>query len=207
MNTRSASADNICAVAIAHFSEHGYDASSLTDIAQRAGMRKASLYSHFASKDDLYLEAFSDAIEDERTFMQGCFDDESLLAPVPATAGKLYCDRMENRYAQSGHLRFLLRTAYLPPNTLREAIVSRYTVLLRELEENYKVSLKRSAPSLPAQRIDLYGKAYLGIVDSLHVELIYAEGVALKVRQAALWQILSDSLVASTDQNIGGAVR
>jgi AcrR family transcriptional regulator len=206
MNTRSASADNICAVAIAHFSEHGYDASSLTDIAQRAGMRKASLYSHFASKDDLYLEAFSDAIDDEIAFMHACFDDES-SSPALDTAGRLYCDRMENRYAQSGHLRFLLRTAYLPPNTLREAIVSRYTALLGELEQNYKVSLTRSAPWLTAQRIDLYGKAYLGIVDSLHVELIYAEGVALKVRQAALWQILSDSLVASTSQNIGGAAR
>jgi AcrR family transcriptional regulator len=204
MNTRSASADNICAVAIAHFSEHGYDASSLTDIAQRAGMRKASLYSHFASKDDLYLEAFSDAIDDELAFMQACFDDESSSAPAPATAGKLYCDRMENRYEQSGHLRFLLRTAYLPPNTLHETIVSRYTALLSKLEQNYKVSLARSAPWLPTKRIDLYGKAFLGIVDSLHVELIYAEGVALKVRQAALWQILSDSLDASTTNNIGG---
>jgi len=207
MNTRSASADNICAVAIAHFSEHGYDASSLTDIAQRVGMRKASLYSHFASKDDLYLEAFSDAIDDERAFIQSCFDDEYAVAPAPAKAGKLYCDKMENCYAQSGHLRFLLRTAYLPPNTLREEIVSRYTALLGELEQNYKVSLTRSAPWLTAQRIDLYGKAYLGIVDSLHVELIYAGGVALKVRQAALWQILSDSLVESENQNIGGAAR
>lgn len=198
MNKRSASADNICAVAIVHFSEFGYDASSLTDIAQRAGMRKASLYSHFASKDALYLEAFSDAIDDEKAFMQACFDDESALMPAPATAGKLYCERMENRYAQSAHLRFLLRTAYLPPHGLREAIIFRYTALLDQLEQNYKVSLTRCAPGLSDQHLGLYAKAYLGIVDSLHVELIYAEGAALRVRHAALWQILSDSLVLSS---------
>ena len=39
MKKRSASAHNICAVAVGHFSEHGYDASSLSDIAALAGMR------------------------------------------------------------------------------------------------------------------------------------------------------------------------
>ncbi|MNT19465.1 hypothetical protein D3C72_1547250 [compost metagenome] len=50
------------------------------------------------------------------------------------------------------------------------------------------------APALAPQRIELYAQAYLGIVDSLHVELIYAGGAALQQRHAALWHILSDSL-------------
>ena len=198
MKKRSASADNICAVAVVHFSEHGYDASSLSDIAAQAGMRKASLYSHFAGKDALFLDVFADALAEEQAFMDACFADEAALAALAAPggqqAGALYCDRMAQRYADSAHLRFLLRTAYLPPATLRIEVGTGYEALLAQLQQHYMASLGRFAPALPPQRVALYAQAYLGIVDSLHVELIYAGGAALQQRHAALWQILSDSL-------------
>ncbi len=195
MKKRSASADNICAVAVAHFSEHGYDASSLNDIAELAGMRKASLYSHFSGKDALFLAVFDDALEQEQAFMNSCFADEaSRFASGGQQAGSLYCDRMAERYADSAHLRFLLRTAYLPPATLRVQVGAGFEALLVQLLQHYVASLGRLAPALPSARIELYSQAYLGIVDSLHVELIYAGGAALRQRHAALWQILSDSL-------------
>ena len=195
MKKRSASADNICAVAVAHFSEHGYDASSLNDIAELAGMRKASLYSHFSGKDALFLAVFDDALEQEQAFMNSCFADEaSRFASGGQQAGSLYCDRMAERYADSAHLRFLLRTAYLPPATLRVQVGAGFEALLVQLLQHYVASLGRLAPALPSARIELYAQAYLGIVDSLHVELIYAGGAALRQRHAALWQILSDSL-------------
>ncbi len=195
MKKRSASADNICAVAVAHFSEHGYDASSLNDIAELAGMRKASLYSHFSGKDALFLAVFDDAVEQEQAFMDSCFADEaSQFVSGGQQAGSLYCDRMAGRYAGSAHLRFLLRTAYLPPATLRVEIGAGFEALLARLLRHYVASLSRLAPALPAPSIELYAQAYLGIVDSLHVELIYAGGAALQQRHAALWHILSDSL-------------
>lgn len=196
MKKRSASADNICAVAVVHFSEHGYDASSLSAIAAQAGMRKASLYSHFAGKDALFLDVFADALAEEQAFMDACFADEAALVATAgsALAGSLYCDRMAQRYADSAHLRFLLRTAYLPPAPLRVEVGTGYEALLAQLQRHYVASLGRMAPALAPQRVDLYAQAYLGIVDSLHVELIYAGGAALQQRHAALWQILSDSL-------------
>ncbi|KAB0324717.1 TetR/AcrR family transcriptional regulator [Janthinobacterium sp. PLB04] len=200
MKKRSASADNICAVAVVHFSEHGYDASSLSDIAGQAGMRKASLYSHFAGKDSLFLDVFADALAEEQAFMDACFADEAALVATAgsALAGSLYCDRMAQRYADSAHLRFLLRTAYLPPAPLRIEVGTGYEALLAQLQQHYVASLGRLAPALAPQRVDLYAQAYLGIVDSLHVELIYAGGAALQQRHAALWQILSDSLAMAT---------
>lgn len=41
MKPLTLSAHNICTVAVEHFADHGYDASSLSAIAERAGMRKA----------------------------------------------------------------------------------------------------------------------------------------------------------------------
>ena len=200
MKKRSASADKICAVAVVHFSEHGYDASSLSDIAEQAGMRKASLYSHFAGKDALFLDVFADALAEEQAFMDACFADEGALAADAGgqLAGSLYCDRMAQRYADSAHLRFLLRTAYLPPGPLRVEVGTGYEALLAQLQRHYVASLGRMAPALGPPRIELYAQAYLGIVDSLHVELIYAGGAALQQRHAALWHILSDSLAMAT---------
>lgn len=194
---RSASADKICTVAVAHFSEHGYDASSLNDIATEAGMRKASLYSHFTGKDSLFLAVLDDALQQEADFIAACFDaeaDAATSAAGAATAGALYCERMAARYAASPYLRFLLRTAYLPPPALREHIGSSYEAVLAQLHARYLASLAQRAPALTSTQRALYGDAYLGIVDSLHVELIYANGAALQRRHAALWRILADSL-------------
>lgn len=52
----------ILEVAKKHFSEKGYNA-SLTDIAKDAGIRKATLYNYFQSKDDLFLEVILEETE------------------------------------------------------------------------------------------------------------------------------------------------
>ena len=46
--------ETILDVATRLFAERGYDGASMNDVAERAGMRKASLFYHFASKDALY---------------------------------------------------------------------------------------------------------------------------------------------------------
>ncbi|WP_410469610.1 TetR/AcrR family transcriptional regulator, partial [Bradyrhizobium sp.] len=54
MKSRSPSLARICDAAVQHFAVVGYDAASLNEIAGMVGIRKASLYSHVASKDELF---------------------------------------------------------------------------------------------------------------------------------------------------------
>jgi AcrR family transcriptional regulator len=51
-------------VALDLFLEHGYDRTSLREIAERLGFSKAALYYHFKAKDDI-LVALTDALLDE----------------------------------------------------------------------------------------------------------------------------------------------
>jgi TetR/AcrR family transcriptional regulator len=52
----------LLAIAREVFAERGYGAASLADVANRAGLRKASLFHHFASKETLYNEAMGEMI-------------------------------------------------------------------------------------------------------------------------------------------------
>ncbi|MCC2962680.1 TetR/AcrR family transcriptional regulator [Massilia sp. IC2-278] len=189
MKTRSPSVDRICAVAVLHFAEFGYDGSSLATIAEQVGMRKASLYAHFASKDALYGEIFADALAQETAFARACFNDES----GKEGTGEAYCRLVADRYRDSPSLRFLLRTAYLPPASLRPIVAPGYEGYLQTVRHLYGAGLLARLP-IEQAAVQQFADAYLGIVDSLHVELVYGSAQAFAQRHAALWRILSDSI-------------
>lgn len=48
--------ERLLSVAAEAFAQHGYDGAAMGDIAERAGLRKSSLFHHFPTKDGLYGE-------------------------------------------------------------------------------------------------------------------------------------------------------
>lgn len=192
MSDVSPSARRITDVAVKHFADVGYDASSLTQIATGAGMRKPSLYAHFTSKDALFLAVLATALEQETAFIEECFATGN-----PAEApGATYCARLAQRYHTSAHLQFLLRTVYAPPEAVRSAVQAGYLALLDRLEALFREQLATTTyrGTSPAATHDDLARCYLGIIDSLHVELLYGQETAAEHRRAALWAMFDREL-------------
>ncbi|QOC95164.1 TetR/AcrR family transcriptional regulator [Micromonospora craniellae] len=55
--------ERIKAVALELFTEHGYEATSLREVAERLGVTKAALYYHFKSKDEIVTSVVEDRLD------------------------------------------------------------------------------------------------------------------------------------------------
>ncbi|MCG3862345.1 TetR/AcrR family transcriptional regulator, partial [Psychrobacter sp. Ps5] len=126
---------------------------------------------HFASKEAIYLELLQDALESECAFVKSCFaTTNEFTAP-----GEAYCHAFEARYESAITLRFLIRMAYAAPVHLTNTSAATFNVYIEVLTEQIQLALKPY--ELNSAQLALYTDAYLGIIDSLSVELLYAEGL------------------------------
>lgn len=187
---RSASVNRICEAACQHFSVHGYDSASLNEIARSVGIRKASLYAHFRNKDALFLEALDDATRIETAYAETLFD-QAASGEIPGAA---YVEVIADRHGGSVYLRFLLRAVFHHPVTLKARIGEVYEAFLDLLRARYERQLRQTMPRLDEADAARYGRAYVGIVESLFVELNYSYPQPVEIRREALWSVLQDSL-------------
>ncbi len=100
------SRDTLLEAARGTFAEHGYAGASMSRIAEAAGLRKASLFHHFASKEALYLEVLSTTLGDLGQLVAAASLDEGDFAQRMDRLGVLVTRYLGSR---PGAARILLR--------------------------------------------------------------------------------------------------
>lgn len=186
VKARSKSKQNIINVAFEHFTMHGYEGASLGLIAEAVGIRKASIYTHFKSKDELFLEILEDALEIETSYLIECFSENNDTLP-----GELYLRNLKTRYESAITCRFLTRTAYVAPPHLTLQVTRTYQNYIAQLKEKLHSEMNKIFKS--SADLDLYIEAYLGIFDSLCAELLY-DGSNYDRRLATMLMLYQQSM-------------
>ena len=78
--------EQILDAAAALFAEHGYAGTSTRAIADRVGIRQASLYYHFAGKDELLLELLETSVRPSLAYVSRLIEHEDRSAALYALA-------------------------------------------------------------------------------------------------------------------------
>lgn len=182
--------DEIKKAALKYFTIHGYEGTSLSQIAEEVGIRKQSIYSHFKGKDDLFLSVLKDAKEMELSSYVEYFKMMRNSDPEETLYG--FLEEMIKMFQEVESLKFWLRMGFFPPTHLYNEI-QKETDDLQVQQEALMEEIFRSWVSegaLNTGNARTLTLAYSGVIVAIMVELVYAdnrERVADKL--AASWSI------------------
>lgn len=115
----------IKSVSIDLFFRKGYFATSISDIAKGSGIQKASIYYHYASKEDLLFHILKSTMEDLTTYLKRCLE---------MTVGI----EQRMRAAVQGHVRFHLerqRENFIANSELRGLTAEHYRAIVKKRDE------------------------------------------------------------------------
>ena len=151
--------ERLLAAAVAVIQEGGWGSASVGAIAERAGVAAGTLYRHFASKADLFLEVFRAVSERELTAMR----DAQAQAPASSIAERF--DVVVTTYARRAlrNRRFAWALVYEP----LDASVDRERLVYRRTYCQGMAALIRegiAAGAIPPQDADLAAAAVVGVI-------------------------------------------
>jgi AcrR family transcriptional regulator len=157
--------------ALAVFSEKGYDAGTMRDIARRVGVTEPALYRHFAGKEELFLtllEAIAGRMRDDVLALLGQVDP----ADVRGSVARIFADRRRVVSAFAPALRMILvGVAHSPVfldayrDTLAVPLRAKLTETVERVDAHHGVV--RPAEETTARVRTLFSLAVGSIVTSL----------------------------------------
>lgn len=183
-------AGRIREVALKHFAEHGYEGATLANIAGEVGIKKQSIYTHFAGKDEMFLDVFREARDKQIEFVQHYFSNEHKQEFNSLLFG--FLKGFFQRYEQDDSAKFFLRSIFFPPSHMKDMIVEQGNEFVEGLEETIFPLFEEAAR---AGEVDgaltarTAGIAYAALLDAMLVELLYAGAERGMKRLEASWHV------------------
>ncbi|WP_239256164.1 TetR/AcrR family transcriptional regulator [Listeria ilorinensis] len=102
------------------FAEKGYEGTALSEIAKAVGIKTPSIYAHFASKEELFLEIFRDTIQTELKSFHEASEKEH-KSGIELLKAVFYKATDFGRAPETK--KFFQRAIYYPPKTLESKML------------------------------------------------------------------------------------
>ncbi len=182
-------ADQIKQIALAVFSENGYEGASLSQIAKQVGLKTPSLYAHFESKEALFLSIYQDVVEKEMADIH-----HSLLLHDSETPREkikkmfFFLTQFERRSVEK---KFLQRFLFFPPVHLKNKLQK--TFLNSEfLSSEMIMDILSEMNDFTCHEDQLY--TFYCLLDGLLLEQSIYDEKEYRKRQQAVWRVFECSL-------------
>ncbi|TNJ63828.1 TetR/AcrR family transcriptional regulator [Paenibacillus hemerocallicola] len=114
--------DKIKQVALKHFARDGYEGASLSQIASEVGIKKPSIYNHYAGKEELFLSVLTGISDDYKRFLASRLEQSEGDSPERQLF-RMYTSYIEYFTFDADRTDFWKRVIMFPPAFLKERIV------------------------------------------------------------------------------------
>ncbi|OBZ10033.1 MULTISPECIES: TetR/AcrR family transcriptional regulator [Bacillales] len=189
MSKEPSTAERIKLAALTMFTESGYEGASLSEIANAVGIKTPSIYAHYKSKEQLFLQLIQEVIAEERKqyleLLQAIEQD-----PIKQQVYRLF-DFFTNLKHMSTGQAFLKRTILVPPRHLRDQLRQDFMRHENGLTEGLVEVLHKGASEGLFNRDEerLIASFYV-CVDGILVENQLYEEELFEKRKQMVWQSL-----------------
>ncbi|KMK75768.1 TetR/AcrR family transcriptional regulator [Alkalihalobacillus pseudalcaliphilus] len=188
--------DAIKKAALELFATQGYEGTSLSQIADKVGIKKQSIYSHFKNKDELYLQLVEETFDIELRRIRHSLE---LKAKQPLydcllDALSSYMERYQDDY----RLKFSLRISFFPSIHLYEQVMNAVYDYIDAVDALYFQQFEQAERN---QIIQVDAKtatlSFSALIDSICLELVYGGLDRTKRKLEASWHVYWSGLTKS----------
>ena len=180
-----------------HFANSGYDGTSLTIIASEVGIKKQSIYTHFANKDELFLTIMNEVLIREQEYIRHFFTMNA-FKDFKHTLYQ-FLQEYRERYNLHSDTKFLLRIGFLPPAHLLKQVMDSVYSYYDEIEKISIEFFEMNRHLLTSPVMDAV-IAFIGLIDSILVELLHNGDERFQRRLQASWNILWHGMTLKEDE-------
>ncbi|WP_299737526.1 TetR/AcrR family transcriptional regulator [uncultured Rossellomorea sp.] len=189
MNLKNDNKQLIKDVALDLFGQKGYEDTSLTEIATAVGIKKPSIYNHFRSKEDLFMEVIEDLSVSEVTAYKSA--EEKMDPQEPLTNIRTLFDLFCQRLVTTKEALLWKRVTFFPPEVFKDLIQKQFiyfeqvttAILVSIYQEGQKQKLFSEIKE------DEFIASFLCLVDGVFLEHHYYTEEIFRQRIESAWKV------------------
>lgn len=185
--------------ALTLFARYGYEGTSLADIAKAVGIKTPSIYSHFSSKDELYLAVLDWVLEEQNRLLERAIgDSEGGEQAVEKTLKRIY-EEFTSGYVLRTESAFYKRAVFFSPEALQPVVRERVLRVEHRFAEKLGklVEEARRRGEIGAFDTETVLSALFCQVDGMFLEYDLYDAELFARRREQVWTVFWRGIAAS----------
>ncbi|TYS75203.1 TetR/AcrR family transcriptional regulator [Rossellomorea aquimaris] len=189
MNMKNDNKQLIKDVALDLFGQKGYEDTSLTEIANAVGIKKPSIYNHFRSKEDIFMEVIEDLSVSEVNAYKNASKKMNINEPLKNV--RILFDLFCHRLVTTKEALLWKRVTFFPPEVFKDLIQKQFihfeqvttAILVSIYQEGQKQKLFSDIEE------DEFIASFLCLVDGVFLEHHYYTEEIFRQRIESAWKV------------------